>query len=155
MLEKVLEFRDFYELGRDSNTMVSTWVVCGNMSTCFSTYNTAGWREAIVSTCSPPLDRFMIKVSTQYTVNLVGILVAYLGRSPIKLLSPVHLISAVRFVYQGLIFDTMPICAFSPETMLFLGFSAFQDVERERVCSTILTCYCGFCSQKRPPNLQS
>ena len=25
MLEKVLEFRDFYELGRDSNTMVSTW----------------------------------------------------------------------------------------------------------------------------------
>ena len=98
MLEKVLEFRNFYELGRDSNTMVSTWVVCGNMSTCFSTYHTAGWREAIVSTCSPPLDRFMIKVSTQYTVNLVGILVAYLGRSAIKLLSPVPLISAVRLI---------------------------------------------------------
>ena len=155
MLEKVLEFRDFYELGRDSNTMVSTWVVCGNMSTCFSTYHAAGRREAIVSTCSPLLDRFMIKVSTQYTVNLVGILVAYLGRSAIKLLSPVPLISAVRFVYQGLIFDTMPICASCPETMLFLGFSAFQGVERERVCSTILTCCCGFCSQKRPPNLQS
>ena len=155
MLEKVLEFRDFYELGRDSNTMVSTWVVCGNMSTCFSTYHTADRREAIVSTCSPLLDRFMIKVSTQYTVNLVGILVAYLGRSPIKLLSPVPLISAIRFVYQGIIFDTMPICASCPETMLFLGFSAFQGVERERVCSTILTCCCGFCSQKRPPNLQS
>lgn len=155
MLEKVLEFRDFYELGRDSNTMVSTWVVCGNMSTCFSTYHTAGRREAIISTCSPLLDRFMIKVSTQYTVNLVGILVAYLGRSAIKLLSPVPLISAIRFVYQGLIFDTMPICASCPETMLFLGFSAFQGVERERVCSTILTCCCDFCSQKRPPNLQS
>jgi hypothetical protein len=63
-----------------------------------STYNTAGRREAIVSTCSPLLDRFMIKVSTQYTVNLVGILVAYLGRSPIKLLSLVPLISAVRLV---------------------------------------------------------
>lgn len=76
--------------------------VCGNLSTCFSTYNTAGntagRREAIVSTCSPLLDRFMIKVSTQYTINLVGILVAYLGRSAIKLLSPVPLISAVRLV---------------------------------------------------------
>ena len=48
-----------------------------------STYHTAGRREAIVSTCSPLLDRFMIKVSTQYIVNLV----AYLGRAPIKLLS--------------------------------------------------------------------
>ena len=47
----------------------------------------------------------MIKVSTQYAVNLVGILVAFLSRSPIKLLSPVPLISAVRFVYQDLIFD--------------------------------------------------
>ena len=51
-----------------------------------STYHTAGRREAIVSTCSPLLDRFMIKVSTQYAVHLVGILVAYLGRSAIKLL---------------------------------------------------------------------
>jgi hypothetical protein len=99
-----------------------------------STYNTAGRREAIVSTCSPLLDRFMIKVSTQYTVNLVGILVAYLGRSPIKLLSLVPLISAVRLVYQDLIFDTMPVRAVSPETMLFLGFSAFQGIERERDC---------------------
>ena len=147
MLEKVLEFRDFYELGRDSNTMVSTWVVCGNMSTCFSTYNAAGRREAIVSTCSPLLDRFMIKVSTQYTVNLVGILVAYLGRSPIKLLSPVHLISTVSFVYQGLIFDTMPICASCPETMLFLGFSASQSIERDHVCGPVCICCRGFCSQ--------
>lgn len=44
----------------------------------FPTYNTAGRREAIVSICSPLLDRFMIKVSTQYTVNLVGILVGIL-----------------------------------------------------------------------------
>lgn len=64
----------------------------------------AGRREAIVSTCSPLLNRFMIKASTQYAVNLVGILVAYLGRSPIKLLFPVPLISAVRLVYQDLIF---------------------------------------------------
>ena len=62
------------------------------------TYNTAGWREAIVSTRPPLPNRFMIKVSTQYAVNLVGILVTYLGLSPIKLLSPVPLISAVRFV---------------------------------------------------------
>lgn len=61
-------------------------------------------RKAIVSTCSPLLNRFMIKVSTQYIVNLVGILVAYLGRAPIKLLFPVPLISAVRLVYQDLIF---------------------------------------------------
>ena len=56
-----------------------------------STYHTAGMRETIVSTCSPLLDQFMIKVSTQYAVNLVGILVAYLGRSAIKsfLLEPV------------------------------------------------------------------
>ena len=60
-----------------------------------STYHTAGRREAIVSTCSPLLDRFMIKVSTQYIVNLVGILVAYLGRAPIKLLS------LVLFTEQG------------------------------------------------------
>lgn len=40
-----------------------------------STYNAAGRREAIVSTCSPLLNRFMIKVSTQYAVNLVGIFV--------------------------------------------------------------------------------
>ena len=61
----------------------------------FSTYNTAGRREAIVSTCSPLLNRFMIKVSTQSAVNLVGILVAYLGRAPIKLLS------LVLFTEQG------------------------------------------------------
>ena len=40
----------------------------------FSTYHTAGRRETIVSTCSPLPNRFMIKVSTQYAVNLVGIL---------------------------------------------------------------------------------
>lgn len=51
-----------------------------------STYNTAGSRETTVSTCSPLLNRSMIKVSTQYAVNLVGILVAGLGRSEIKLL---------------------------------------------------------------------
>ena len=44
----------------------------------FFTYNTVGRREAIVLTCPPLVDWFMIKVSTQYTVNLVGILVAYL-----------------------------------------------------------------------------
>lgn len=55
----------------------------------------AGRREAIVSTCSPLLNRFMIKVSTQPAVNLVGILVAYLGRAPIKLLS------LVLFTEQG------------------------------------------------------
>lgn len=60
------------------------------------TYNTAGWREAIVSTHPPLPNRFMIKVSTQYAVNLVSILVTYLGLSPIKLLSPVLLISGVR-----------------------------------------------------------
>ena len=60
--------------------------VCCNWSTCFSTYNTAGRRESIFSTCSPLHDRFVIKVSTQYAVNLVGILVAYLGRSAIMLL---------------------------------------------------------------------
>ena len=38
----------------------------------FSTYNTVGRREAIVSTCSPLLNRFMIKVSSQYAVHLVG-----------------------------------------------------------------------------------
>lgn len=54
--------------------------VCGNRSTCFSTYNTAGWREAIVSTSSPLLDRFMIKVSTHYADNLVGILVGQRSR---------------------------------------------------------------------------
>ena len=109
--------------------------VCGNWSTRFSTYNTAGRREAIVSTCSPLPNRFMIKASTQYAVNSVGILVAYLGRSPIKLPSPAPLISAVRLVYQDLIFDTRPACAFSPETMLFPGFSAFQGIERDRVCA--------------------
>ena len=71
----------------------------------------------------------MIKASTQYAVNLV----AYLGRSAIKLLSPVPLILAVRLVYQDLIFDTMPVCAFSSETMLFLVFSAFQGIERDHV----------------------
>jgi hypothetical protein len=35
---------------------------------------------------------------------------------------------------QDLIFDTMPVRAVSPETMLFLGFSAFQGIERERDC---------------------
>ena len=112
-----------------------------------STYNTAGRREAIVSTCSPLLNRFMIKASTQYAVNLVGILVAYLGRSAIKLLFPVPLISAVRLVHQALIFETMPICAFCPETMLFPGFSAFQGIERDRVCGPVCICCHGFCSQ--------
>ena len=120
-----------------------------------STYNTAGRREAIVSTCSPLLNRFMIKASTQYAVNLVGILVAYLGRSPIKLLFPVPLISAVRLVYQDLLFNTMPVCAFSPGTALFLGFSAFQGVERELTSSSVFVCCCGCCCQKRHPNLQS
>lgn len=69
----------------------------------------------------------MIKASTHSAVNLVGILIAYLGLSPIKLLSPVPLISAVRFVYQGLIFDIQcPYVLFSPGTALFLGFSAFH-----------------------------
>lgn len=110
-----------------------------------STYNTVGRREAIVVTCSPLLNRFMIKVSIHYAGNLVGILVDFLGRSAIKLLSLAPLISAARLVYQDLIFDTMPI--FFPETMLFLCFSAFQGIERKLDC--------GFCSLKRHPNLQS
>ena len=62
------------------STFLHLLSVCGNWSTCLSTYNTAGWRDAIVSTCSPPLNRFMIKVSTQYAVHLV----AYPGRSAIE-----------------------------------------------------------------------
>ncbi len=105
-------FRSFAGTAQSrKSVLLQVLSVCGNLSTCFSTYHTAGRRETIVSTCSPLPNRFMIKVSTQYTVNLVGILVACLGRSPIKLLSPEPLISAVRFVYQGLLFDTMPICA--------------------------------------------
>ena len=64
----------------------------------FSASNTAGRRAAIVSTCSTLPGRFTITVSTQSAINLVGILVAYLGRSPIKSFSPVLLISAVRLV---------------------------------------------------------
>lgn len=99
----------------------------------------------------------MIKASTQYAVNLVGILVAYPGRSPIKLLSPVTLISAVMFVYRDLILDAMPVCAFSPDTMLFLGFFASQGIEQDYVCGPVCICCRGCCSQKRhpPPNLQS
>ena len=53
--------------------------------------------------------------------------------------------------------DTMPICAFSPETMLFLGFSSSQSIEQDYVCGPVCICCRGFCSQKRhpPPNLQS
>lgn len=56
---------------------------------------TAGRREATVSTCSIAAGYFIITVSTLSAANLVGILVgilvAYLGRSPIKsfLLEPV------------------------------------------------------------------
>lgn len=52
---------------------------------------TAGKREATVSTCSIAAVYFIITVSTLSAANLVGILVAYLGRSPIKsfLLEPV------------------------------------------------------------------
>jgi hypothetical protein len=64
----------------------------------FSASNTAGRRAAIVSTCSTLPGRFTITVSTQSAINLVGILVAFLGWSPIKLFSPVLLISAVRLV---------------------------------------------------------
>lgn len=53
-----------------------------------STYNTAGRRKAIVSTRYPLLNQFIIKVSSQYAVNLVSILVTYPDRSAIKLLSP-------------------------------------------------------------------
>lgn len=126
--------------------------VCGSWSTCFSTYNTAVWREAIVSTCSPLLDRFMIKVWAQYAVNLVGILAAYFGLSPIKLLSLVPLISAVRLVYPDLIFDTRPVCAFSPETMLFPGFSVFQGIERDHIRGRVCICCRGFCSKSDTPN---
>ena len=35
------------------SALLQVLCVCGNLSTCFSTYNTAGWREAIVSTSSP------------------------------------------------------------------------------------------------------
>lgn len=69
--------------------------VAGTCPHVISTYHTAGMREVIVSTCSPMLDRFIIKVSTQYDVNLVGILVDFLGRSAIKLLS------LVFFTEQG------------------------------------------------------
>lgn len=52
---------------------------------------TAGRREATVSTCSIAAGYFIITVSTLSAANLVGILVAYLGRSSIKsfLLEPV------------------------------------------------------------------
>ena len=33
MRRKVPEFKDFYEFSLCSNTVVSTWVVCGNIST--------------------------------------------------------------------------------------------------------------------------
>lgn len=90
-------FRSFAGTAQSrKSVLLQVLSVCGNLSTYFSTYHTAGMREATVSTCSPLLGRFMIKVAAQYAVNLVGILVAYLGRSPIKLLSPVPLISAVR-----------------------------------------------------------
>ena len=93
----------------------------------FSTYNTAGRRDAVVSTCSPLPNQFMIKVSTQSPVNLVGILVAYLGRSPIKLLSPVPLISAVRFVYQDLIFDIQcPYVLLARKPRCFWAFLRFR-----------------------------
>lgn len=108
------------------STFLHPLSVCGNWSTCFSTYNTAGWREAIVSTCSPLPNQFMIKVSTQSPINLVGILVAYLGRLPIKLLSPVPLISAVRFVYQDLIFDIQcPYVLLAQEPRCFWAFLRF------------------------------
>lgn len=92
----------------------------------FPTYNTAGRRDAIVSTCSPLLNRFMIKVSTQSAVNLVGILVDFLGRSAIKLFSPVPLISAVRFVYQDLIFDIQcPYVLLARKPRCFWAFLRF------------------------------
>ena len=59
--------------------------------------------------------------------------------------------SAAASVYQDLIFDTMPVCAFSPETALFLGFSTFQGIERERTSGPVFICYCGCCCQKRHP----
>ena len=70
----------------------------------------------------------MIKASTHSAVNLVGILVAGLGRSAIKLLSPVPLISAVRFVYQGLIFDIQcPYVLLAQEPRCFWAFLRFTD----------------------------
>ena len=63
-----------------------------------STYHTAGMREAIVSTCSPLLDQFMIKVSTQYAVNLVGILVGQ--RSSRFFLNRFRHDSNVRFCFS-------------------------------------------------------
>ena len=70
----------------------------------------------------------MIKASTHSAVNLVGILIAYLGLSPIKLLSPVPLISAVRFVYQGLIFDIQcPYVLLAQEPRCFWAFLRFTD----------------------------
>lgn len=54
-------------------------------------------------------------------------------------------------IYQDLIFDTMPVSAFSPETALFLGFSAFQGIERKCVSGPVFICCCGCCSQKRHP----
>lgn len=56
-----------------------------------------------------------------------------------------------RRIYQDLIFDTMPVCVFSPETTLFLGFSAFQGIEREPTSGSIFICCCGCCCQKRHP----
>ena len=64
----------------------------------FSTYNMAGRREAIVSTRPTLLGRFMITVSTLSAPDLVGILIAHLGRSAIKLFPSVLLISAVRLI---------------------------------------------------------
>ena len=73
------------------STFLHLLSVCGNWSTCFSTYNTAGWREAIVSTSSPLLNRFMIRVSTRipltWSVSWSLILVGH--RSSYFLLEPV------------------------------------------------------------------
>jgi BioD-like phosphotransacetylase family protein len=56
-----------------------------------STYIMLRQKKATVSIFRPLVVLLMTTVSTQYAVNLVGILVAYLGRSPIKsfLLEPV------------------------------------------------------------------
>lgn len=73
--------------------------VCGNLSMCFLyLIYTAGRRETIASTCSIAACCLIITVSTLSAANLFGILIAFLGRSAIKLLSPVPLISAVRLV---------------------------------------------------------
>ena len=92
-------FRSFAGNAQSQKTaLLQVLSVCGNLPTCFF-YLSYGGQEGghrldLLSSAQSVYDQGR----GQSAANLVGILVAYLGRSPIKLLSPVPLISAVRLV---------------------------------------------------------